>query len=627
MTRIDEIERKIRLLPTLPGIAIRLLDAFQKETPSLKEITEIISTDAPLALRVLKAVNSPFYGLKGRINTLGQAIAFLGLNSVKNLALSFSLISSLSSKKKPYFNYVQFWKDSIVGGLSAKIIAEQIDERQAESAFLVGLLQDIGSLVLAENFFQDYQPVGQLFHTEGAAIAAAESRIFGMDHAAVGSYLINKWGLPEEFSIPIAFHHASASDAAPMADEKTANLVALVQISSLVIDLFRNRSAPADFSALNAALSQTGLNRVLNPTAMMEKISTLIHAIFPIFDLEVDAERHIEIIESSKAQLSDLAVSLIAQIDTQKKCMAELARQAVIDGLTQLNNQRQFYAILKQEISRSVRHGYPLALIMADIDHFKSINDFFGHLAGDRVLRAVADRLKSTLRESDHIARYGGEEFAILLPSTTLEGGILAAERLREAVERMKVPHEQKTISVTMSFGVSAIDGSREVGVEKFIQTADKALYKAKADGRNCCRAFFPSVHEDNEPPQVLVIDDEEVVLGTVSEMLRKLGYPAATALDGASAIATSRKYASSLQVVLIDVLMPGVPAKETIAAIKSICPVSKVILSSGFSREQIETELLKLSDGYIGKPYTTAELKSQIEVYLSQSASAHMPR
>ncbi len=614
MLQIDEIERKIKQFPTLPGIAIRLLNAFQKETPSLKEITEIISTDAPLALKVLKTVNSPFYGLKSKINSLGQAIAFLGLNSIKSLALSFSLVSALSSKKKPFFNYVQFWKDSIVGGLAAKIFAEQIGERQPESAFLVGLLQDIGSLLLAENFPQDYQSVGQLFQKTGFEIAAEENRIFGMDHAAVGSYLISKWGLPENFSIPIACHHTLPENAAPMSNRATAPIVALVQLSSLVIDLFRNHSAPVDFSALKDALIQTGLNRAVEPATMMAKISTLIHAIFPIFDLEVDAERHIEIIESSKAQLSDLAGNLITQIDTQKKCIAELARQAVIDGLTQLNNHRHFYSILKQEISRSARHGYPLALILADIDHFKSINDFFGHLVGDRILKAAADRLKSALRDSDHIARYGGEEFAILLPSTPLEKGILVAERLREAVERMKVPHDQKTISVTMSFGVAAIDGGREVGVENFIRAADEALYKAKAAGRNCCRAFFPSKQEEKEPPQVLVIDDEEVVLGTVSEMLRKLGYPTTTASDGDSAIAQSRRYASSLRVVLIDILMPGVPTQETISAIKSICPSSRVILSSGFTKEQIDPRLLEISDGYIGKPYTSSELKAQIE-------------
>ncbi len=611
--QLSDIQDNVKRLPTLPGVAVRILEVFKKEDFSLKELSDLIATDPPLTLRVLKAVNSPFYGLKTRIESVGQAITFLGINSVKNLSLSFSLIRAFSSRKKSVFNYPQFWKDSLVGAVSAKLLAEKIDKRHCESAFLIGLLQNIGSLILAENFPQAYGQALQSSKSQGLPLIEVETQSLGLDHMAVGQYVLDAWGLPETFSIPIGCHHAPDRQKEPKGD--ISSLVQILHLSSLVIDLFGKSSAKVDYSLLDNALLKQGLDKIVDKTQLFTMVFESIKAIFPIFDFEVDAEQYLQIIESSKAELNELAENLISQVDTQKQSIEDLTRQVGVDGLTQLNNQKRFYEILQQEISRAVRYHDPLALIMADIDHFKSINDFYGHLGGDHVLKSVAAKLKTTLRDSDHIARYGGEEFGVVLPLTDMYGALLVAERLRSAVSELKVPYNHKMVSVTMSFGVASLAGAHKLAVESFIRQADEALYEAKNAGRNRCHAYRKQAPHESLP-KILVIDDEEVVLVTVSKMLERLGYDSITAADGQSAIAHCRENTNNVSMVLLDVMMPGISPKETICMLKALCPESKIILSSGFEVDQIEKEIRDNSDGYLGKPYSMGELKGILDKF-----------
>jgi diguanylate cyclase (GGDEF)-like protein len=162
-----------------------------------------------------------------------------------------------------------------------------------------------------------------------------------------------------------------------------------------------------------------------------------------------------------------------------------VARQASTDGLTELANRREFEESLANEISRAERFGGSLALILADLDNFKQVNDRFGHQAGDEVLKAFADIVRETVRDIDVAARYGGEEFAILLPQTDIAGAERLAERLREAVETRPMAHAHATpVILTSSFGVASFP---EAGTATgLFGAADEALYRAKRAGKNC---------------------------------------------------------------------------------------------------------------------------------------------
>jgi diguanylate cyclase (GGDEF)-like protein len=127
---------------------------------------------------------------------------------------------------------------------------------------------------------------------------------------------------------------------------------------------------------------------------------------------------------------------------------------------------------------------------MADIDLFKAINDDFGHLVGDRVIKAAAGCLQQEIRESDHVARYGGEEFAIILPDTPIPNATIVAERIRKTIDSLRIKHADKLIHFTMSFGIASFQAEEGTASDELIKRADSALYQAKKQGRNQCCIF-----------------------------------------------------------------------------------------------------------------------------------------
>src|SRR5262249_14883046 len=159
-----------------------------------------------------------------------------------------------------------------------------------------------------------------------------------------------------------------------------------------------------------------------------------------------------------------------------------LAKKAMIDGLTGLWNRMYLDARLVTELSASRRNGTPLSCIMADVDHFKVINDTYGHSFGDEILRAVGAVLVKTCRSEDVVCRYGGEEFAILLPNTDAEEARALAERLRAGIEELGQTYHEAPVRVTCSFGVANLGDRVPPTV---VELADQALYRAKHAGRN----------------------------------------------------------------------------------------------------------------------------------------------
>lgn len=160
-------------------------------------------------------------------------------------------------------------------------------------------------------------------------------------------------------------------------------------------------------------------------------------------------------------------------------------RLTIIDGLTEIHNKRYLMEFLDRELARSSRYNRPLSLIMIDIDRFKSINDQFGHLGGDFVLRELASRLKGNIRKEELFARYGGEEFAMVLPETPLDGALIVADRHLKVVNQTPFEFEEKSFAVTISGGVVTTQGELDITPSDLLRRADEKLYQAKNEGRN----------------------------------------------------------------------------------------------------------------------------------------------
>lgn len=166
-----------------------------------------------------------------------------------------------------------------------------------------------------------------------------------------------------------------------------------------------------------------------------------------------------------------------------ERLYARVQKLSVTDPLTGLYNRRGFFKAGQHEMKRAERYGHPLSTIIFDLDHFKKVNDTYGHTVGDRVLEAVASRCKGALREVDIFGRYGGEEFAVLLPETTLDDAYGVAERLRHSAAE-PIEAGEVTLTVTISLGVAA-SGKDTAELHDLLRRADRALYEAKASGRN----------------------------------------------------------------------------------------------------------------------------------------------
>ncbi|HET8705527.1 MAG TPA: diguanylate cyclase [Pseudomonadales bacterium] len=215
--------------------------------------------------------------------------------------------------------------------------------------------------------------------------------------------------------------------------------------------------------------------------------------------LDLGADDHITIPTRYPILAARIRVAL--RMREQQETLAEANRAlktlAATDFLTGLLNRREFMTRSVIELARSWRYNTPLAIIMLDVDHFKQINDNFGHLAGDEALRRLADICRDEFRQVDVIGRLGGEEFAICLPNTALLGAEQVADRLRLRVAQLDRPYQGLPLKFTVSIGVAALDGN-DRQITDILDRADKALYRAKQRGRNRVEIAVSAIESNN---------------------------------------------------------------------------------------------------------------------------------
>jgi two-component system cell cycle response regulator len=193
--------------------------------------------------------------------------------------------------------------------------------------------------------------------------------------------------------------------------------------------------------------------------------------------------REAQLKTNDRIKVGPTILKYLSGADAEAKYHEEIYKMTIVDGLTQTHNKRYLFEALDREIIRARRHERPLSILMFDIDHFKGVNDHYGHLAGDYVLRELADTVQTRIRRDEVFARYGGEEFVIVLPETPLEGAQALAESVRGKVEEHRFVFQGEEMPVTISIGCALV-GEADTATE-LIQRADEKLYEAKREGRN----------------------------------------------------------------------------------------------------------------------------------------------
>jgi diguanylate cyclase (GGDEF)-like protein len=494
-------------LPTLPVVAVSLLNMTSRDTTTLTDIADLIAHDISLSAKILKVANSAFYSFPQQISSIRQAVFLLGTNAVRSLVLSFSFLSIKGKREHSRFNFDAFWEHSLASAVAAKMIVDRVDGANTDDIFVCGLLQDIGILVLASTLPEQYDAVLQMAEERRIDVNEAEEKIFHTQHSFIGYEIAKTWEFPEVLQLPILYHHSPESygggDLAMTATIKAIHLSHILADILYSSDPVRCHARFRDGAKWLFNFSDETINDILTG------FHTSVEEAAANFYLKINNTRSVpEILQEANIKLSLINLNyeqINKELVQTKIALENLTREleeknrildhlANLDGLTGVYNRRYFQNILDQELNRAARNESEISLVIVDIDHFKRFNDTYGHQAGDSVLANFARTLKKHLRNYDTLARYGGEEFAVILPDTNGSEALIVAEKLRTAVNKQIFSYNNEDHKVTASFGVATAKPATDHHFSKniFVSQADEALYEAKNKGRNGVVSYFP---------------------------------------------------------------------------------------------------------------------------------------
>jgi len=495
MSAIKKLLQNDIILPSPPAVAIRILESVKKSDSSFEKLARIISSDPALAAKTLRVANSAFYSLPQKIDSIEKAVAVIGENALKNIALSFVITDNMRGLKEEGFDFDLFWKRAVIAAIAAELISTLVKIPKSD-AFITALLQDIGIVIMYLCRSDDYMKVLDEKNASEESIAVVEKNNFGFDHQEVGSEILKMWGLPENIYAPILYHHNNEK---PPAEHKA--LVDTLVISDKISSVYHGSHGINKIDDVRKILNiKYGINEneIEN---FIDSVAGRSVEVLSLFEIDPgDIKPYSQILQEANRELGRLNLSyenLLIEYKKEKERSTafanklkssneELRKIASRDGLTGLFNRRYFQDAMDKELSRAIRYARPFSLVMFDLDYFKKINDSFGHKTGDLVLKEISAEVQNIVRSDDIVARYGGDEFAIILPETDLKAVAVLAERIRRTVEEMEISADTVKIKATISVGAATyVPGGEATGKVEVLDAADAALYSAKNTGRN----------------------------------------------------------------------------------------------------------------------------------------------
>ena len=471
-------------LPSMPAVALEVIDLVRDPNVDIDDLATTIANDPALASKILKTVNSSFYAQSRTIASILQALVVMGLNSVRTLALGFTLTDNLrrNSVSTKHFDYNYFWQRCLLSGTAARSIAARLSPAYGEEAFLAVLLHQLGVLAMRETIGDAYDNAGSGAWGDGHMLSQREQEAFDLSHTIVGQTLADAWELPPRLTDCLRWY--TNPDAA---DPESIPIVRIVAIADFIATVFLGPDPGRALQQLQQRADEWfGIN-----SAGLESLITTVRADTEEMGalLEVapeDIPSASEILARANEALAQITLEATQRASAPEDQNHELASLVSTDALTGLANRRGFDDFLAQQICVAVRYHRSLSLLILDLDRFKDVNDTYGHPVGDEVLRAFGAVLLSSARDSDIVARQGGDEFALVLPDTELSGALALANRIRGAVEALKIPGpDGATIRITISAGVATLDRDDPLQIESLIADADAGLYTAKRAGGN----------------------------------------------------------------------------------------------------------------------------------------------
>ena len=478
-------------LPSLPAIALEVIELVQQRDVNIKQIAGTIQHDPALSSKILKTVNSSFYGQSHSVSSVSHALVVLGLNSVKTLALGFSLVGNLKETGGEGFDHFAFWKRSLYSATAAKAFSKQMGLVQQEEAFLGGLLQDLGMLAMSQTLGDEYDSLLAEAGKDHGKLVELEREHLDGTHADVGKALAEAWRLPPLLIQPIALHETPEQ-----AEGDLAPLIHCVAVGNAVADVFMHEAAG---KSLEVYLKRCEQWFDLPPEVaepLLREIHSQTNEMRRLFDLPTgELGNPDEILARANEALLQITMQAQQQTTQLEEQNKQLTAKAETDPLTGIGNRGKFNTVVADSFDKAFADGTPLSVIFLDADHFKKFNDTYGHPTGDRVLVELGELLTRELPPDAVPCRYGGEEFAVVLPGVDRRTAAQLAEKVRAAIEATPVQSDEgEELRVTASIGVASLEKGGFDKAARLIKAADQGVYAAKAAGRNAVRVFAPKV-------------------------------------------------------------------------------------------------------------------------------------
>jgi putative nucleotidyltransferase with HDIG domain len=233
LNSLDQIED----LPTLPAVAMEVSKMLLDDNITISKLSKTIEKDQAMVSKILKLVNSAFFGLRGRISNISHAIVVLGFNTIRNAVVSISIINAFSVKESlEGFDIADFWKHSVAVAVTSKYLAEKSGIHSADNCFVAGLLHDMGKIVLLQHFKDLFQKVWLTVHGDGLSFYEAEKSQIQIDHALIGGYLAHKWQLPMPLIDAIRYHH----DVKPTINDQ--HLLMTIHVADIIVNTYETDS-------------------------------------------------------------------------------------------------------------------------------------------------------------------------------------------------------------------------------------------------------------------------------------------------------------------------------------------------------------------------------------------------
>lgn len=464
-------------MPTLPAVAVQVLDLTSRRDVELAEIAKVIEHDPAIATRVLKTVNSSFYGLTRKVGSIRQALAYLGMETVRGLVLGFSLARTLKDDDDVVFDFNEYWRRSILGASAARAIAGIVRKGDPDEAFVAALVRDLGMIALWKYYGDRYLQLLDLTEGDHNRLSDLERRHFEIDHAQIGAGMIEGWKFPSNIVDVVLLHHHGTEVAGSDEDMRRIVLIAADVAESLGDDPVRAQAALRRYE--NRSAEWFDLRRGTARAAMQSIID---HAseLARLFEIDTGSIPEVDSIleEADRLRRENRVISVPGGDETVS-----------VDQLTGLPDRTVFQDRLLSRFDRDEASTEPTGILLVGVDGMRELNREGGPGTGDAALVRAAEAVFRACREacgdSVEVFRFVGAEIAVLIRGDATERVESVAERIRAAVRLAPMTDERLGLrSLGVSIGMAGRSASFGPGSpDELLRAAMMALSEARRAG------------------------------------------------------------------------------------------------------------------------------------------------